>query len=101
MEQKLKGFLHLLEGYEMPQIIEAIVQYCSENSDIPAPADILKILNPPLPQLSGSYYQSLLKKRSDGTFLDLEEENFIFTFERIQKEMARKAMSIINNKWQR
>lgn len=44
LEILVEGFSWVLAGYTMPKILAAIREYITHNSDIPAPADIVKII---------------------------------------------------------
>lgn len=44
LETLVDGFAWALDGYEMPDIMAAFGIYIRKKSDIPAPADIIKIM---------------------------------------------------------
>jgi hypothetical protein len=41
----VEGFSWALADYEMPEVIDAMKQYIKTQNDIPAPADIIKIMD--------------------------------------------------------
>jgi hypothetical protein len=57
---------------------KAFEQYIRRNADMPAPADIVNIIDPPPPKIDWPLYVSLKKKVRDGNYyLSLDERKFI------------------------
>jgi hypothetical protein len=71
----------------MKEIIYAIGEYILENSDIPAPADLHKILCPPAKPLDRAVYTRICKKiEQGGTFIMPQEHAYVREYERQQLE---------------
>lgn len=86
LETLVEGFCWVLGGYPVDDIIAAIGQHIRQRRDIPKPADIELIINPPPPKLSASLYVSLQKKAREGGWLLSDERQFCRAYE--QQEMA-------------
>jgi hypothetical protein len=73
-------FQRVLGPYPFPAIQRAFDAYLSRNTSMPAPADIVNIIDPPKPELSAALYVSLQEKSRDGTYLTPEERGFCEAF---------------------
>lgn len=92
----VKGFLWILSDYPMPEIIRGIREYVLENSDIPAPADIKRIIDPPPPKpekLNAAVYVSIQKKKKNYEYITPTEEAFLREFERQEMQKVPKITS--------
>lgn len=83
----VEGFCWVLADYPMPVILDALAQYIRHNSDIPAPADLVKIIDPPKPELSPTLYVKYQKQAASGDILLCDERAFCRAFE--AQEMAK------------
>jgi hypothetical protein len=62
LKTMLRGWQFLLEDdYTVYQISSALKEYMRQYSDIPAPADLIKILNPPEPLVTYAEYKAALE----------------------------------------
>ncbi|UEM08086.1 hypothetical protein JL101_035405 (plasmid) [Skermanella rosea] len=90
LEVLVEGFCWVLQGYAMDVILDALRQYVAVpgNSDIPAPSDIIAIIDPPEPPLSAAMYVSIRKKMVEGrVFVPPWEVEYVREFER--RELAK------------
>lgn len=84
----VEGFLWVMQGYTMADILNALRVYIRENNDIPAPADLIEIINPKPKTLSPVVYLSICKRLIEGaTFVTDEEKEYRKEFER--REVAK------------
>lgn len=74
LETLVEGFCWALSMYTMDVILGGIKQFVLKKSDIPAPADIEAILNPPLPKPDWPLYIELKKRLREGNVYVTEEE---------------------------
>lgn len=82
------GFLWVLDGYSIGDIMDAIKQHVRKNPNIPTPADILAIIDPPQEELSVALYNQISKNLIAGNvFVSDEEKLFRVKFEK--QELAR------------
>ena len=79
----------VLADYPMPRIVEAITQYIRKRPDMPRPADIEAIINPPLPKPDWAVYVALQKKVAQGGWLFSDERAYLATCERYAIDHAR------------
>lgn len=78
LEILVEGFSRVLKHYPMDLIIDAIERYTLKSPNIPAPADIENIINPPPPKIDWPLYTELKKKIRQGNYyLDPDERKFI------------------------
>lgn len=74
----VEGFSRVLRHRTMNQIIDAIEKYTAKNPNIPAPADVENIINPPPPKIDWPLYIELKKKLREGNvYVDRDEKQFI------------------------
>lgn len=83
------GFQWLLGRFTIDQVRSAFGQYVERNSDLPVPADIIKIIEPPPVPLSASLYVAYQKKACSGGHLLSTERAFCRAFESQEEEKAR------------
>lgn len=86
LEVLVEGFCWILPDYTMEAILGAIQQFVRKRADIPTPADIEAILNPPLPKPDWAAYVALKKSIHEGAYLLSDERKFL----RECEEYARK-----------
>lgn len=85
-----RGMVWVLGDYDIDLVEEAFKQYISRNNQMPTPADILNIIDPPKEKLSPVLYQQIKKKIADGGFyLTDEEKNFLRKFEKQELDKAK------------
>lgn len=71
------GFQWLLADYTIGQIKDAFKKYVSTHADMPAPADIINIINPPPPKIDWPLYIEIKKRLRDGNvFVTNEQKDF-------------------------
>lgn len=76
------GFLWVLGDIPVADIIQAIGEYCRTHADIPAPADILAIVDPPAPALSTAMYLEIKRRIADGNvWVGSAEHEYVRRFE--------------------
>lgn len=73
----VEGYCMVLSHRSMGEIIGAIHKYCATHADIPAPADIENIINPPPPKIDWALYVSLKQKLRDNIFVTESEKQFL------------------------
>lgn len=73
----------------MHKILDALAQYVRRKPDIPAPADIVNIIDPPPPVLSGAAYIGLRKKMADDVYLTPADREFLRAYEKQETDKAR------------
>lgn len=84
IETLVEGFAWALAAYPMRSVVDGIRRYILMKSDIPAPADILAIIDPPKPKrvLSAPVYIALKQKIQRGEYIwDDAEKQFMRDFE--------------------
>lgn len=84
----VEGFCMMLPHRSMVQITEAIKKYVLIKNDIPTPADIENIINPPKTPLSGALYIQIMKDcTTGGKLLYGDKKDFVQAYE--AQEMAK------------
>lgn len=78
----IKTFILVLGEYEFPTIRRAFGVYLKRHTEMPAPADIVNIIDPPKESLSAAMYVSLQKKAYSGEYLMRDEREFCEAFRR-------------------
>lgn len=89
LEVLVGGFLWLLAGIPMQEILGAMRSYVLKKNDIPTPAELLNIINPPAPVLSGAAYIGLRKKLADDVYLTPDDRAFIRAYEKQETDKLR------------
>jgi hypothetical protein len=87
LETLVEGFCWILADYPMPVILAALAEYVRREPDIPAPADLVRIINPPQPELSAAVYVQLKQRVSEGGWLFADEREYCRAFE--SRELAK------------
>jgi len=80
LETLVNGFLWVLADYPIAEILSALAQYVKRHSDIPAPADIVNIIDPPKAEWKPDWPAYIaLKKRvqRDGYYPYGTEKRFL------------------------
>lgn len=75
------GFQLILGEYPIEKVEKAFFQYLKTNSEIPTPADIVKIIDPSTQPLSPVFYMALKQKIQDGAYIMPEEKRYMQRFE--------------------
>lgn len=88
-------FQRVLAPYSLRQVSAAFDEYVSRNSDMPSPADIVNIIDPPNKELSAAVYVSLQKKAYSGDYLDREERAYCEAFRRQEYAKVRGGSSAL------
>lgn len=89
LETMVEGFCWILGDYPMSTILDAIRVYVKKNNDIPVPADIEKIINPPQERLSGAVYIQLKKNLRDDIYVTPEQREYCKAYERQEMDKVR------------
>jgi hypothetical protein len=78
LETLVEGFCWVLGGYPIQAIIDAIGTFIRTNRDIPKPADIEAVINPPPPKIDWPLYIELKKRLREGNvYVDRDEKQFV------------------------
>ena len=78
----IKMFILVLGEYDFATIRKAFTEYLKRRNEMPAPADIVNIIDPPPEPLSAATYVSLQKKAYSGEYLMRDEREFCEAFRR-------------------
>lgn len=89
LEVLVEGFSWALEGYSIEEILAALKTYILAHNDIPAPADLMRIIDPPVPELDTTTYIALKKRSEQGAYVTREERGFMRAYE--AQEVAKAA----------
>lgn len=84
LETLVEGFAWALEGYPLKTVSKAIATYVRSHPDIPTPADIIKILDPPKKEWSPDweYYRALRDRQKSGPYaLGKKEIDYVYACE--------------------
>jgi hypothetical protein len=85
IENIIAGFHWALKDYSVDTVLDGIRQYVMRKSDIPAPADIINIIDPAprKPEFDRAYYVHLRKlKDEQGEFaLSRDEEEYLKAYD--------------------
>lgn len=84
LETMTRAFGQILGPYPLASVQAAFLQFIRRNPTIPAPSDIIAILDPLPPTLDAAYYRTLKKT----TYKTPAEHKYIETYEQIQNQMA-------------
>lgn len=88
MAKREKAFQWKLGRFTFDQVLEAMERYTDVKSDIPAPADIVQILDPEPEPLSNAMYVQLCKKAVEG-YLSSDEQLYRKTYESLEIDKAK------------
>jgi len=78
LETLVEGYCWVLGGYPIQSIIEAIGKFIRTSRDIPKPADIEAVINPPPPRIDWPLYIELKKRLREGNvYVDRDEKQFV------------------------
>lgn len=64
VKNTIKAWEFVLQDYTAKQVSEAMRAYMRQSSDIPSPADLIKILNPPEKQITYAEYKHALEQHA-------------------------------------
>jgi hypothetical protein len=84
MENIIEAFMMVLNGYQFEKIEEAFKIYMRTQSDMPTPANIIRLIEPPVEKLSTSMYVNLKKIIEDSgynIFISDAEKRFMAAYE--------------------
>ncbi len=76
----------------MESILYGLKVYSRSKNDIPAPADIIAIIDPPPPpkeRLSGAVYVALKKQIVDNIFITPKEREYMAAYEKQELDKVR------------
>ena len=80
------GFQWMLGRFTIEQVRTAFRQYIERHADLPVPANIINIIEPPPVKLSGAVYTAYQKKACGGGWLLSDERQYCRDYE--AQEMA-------------
>lgn len=89
LETLVEGFCWILEDYPMPAILQAMKTYVAQKADIPTPADLKAIIDPPPQPLSRDVYVKYQKLARDGQYLLSDERAYCRAYEAQEHAKAR------------
>lgn len=89
LETLVEGYFWALGDYGIETILAAIKQYIRLNPDIPSPADIINLIDPPPEPLSAAVYVNYKKQVAQGVYLLPSEREYCAAFERQEKDKMR------------
>ena len=83
LESLTRMFKRVLGRFSWQEIEQAFDQYLAHNTEMPTPADIVKIIEPPAQprKWCGAMYIQLCKQRTQGQFMSNEELDYIRDYE--------------------
>lgn len=87
-EVRDRYFQRKLARFTFDDVLEAMERYTDVKSDIPAPADIIQILDPEPEPLSNAMYVRLCKKERDS-YLGTDEQNYKRVYEQLEMGKAK------------
>lgn len=87
MEWRDQIFQMVLGRFNFQQVKTAFVKFLEIRRDLPAPADIVQIIEPPKEKLSAAMYVALKKRIADGEYLYGSDRQYLRAFE--EQEMAK------------
>ena len=90
VETLVDGFAMVLGEYPLEDVQQGFREYLKRNSTIPAPADIVNIIDPPEPKYSTTMYMNLMSKKKKCDYLSMDEKYYIAAFERAELAKLRK-----------
>lgn len=90
LENYTKVFILAMGEYAYEDIRAAFIRHIQTSTNLPMPADIINIINPPKPKLSTAMYIKIMKEcTTGGKFLCGENKEFIRAYEAQEMEIAR------------
>lgn len=88
LETLVEGICWAIPDHPMDAVLDAIKVYIRNHSDIPAPNDLLDILDPPPPVYTAAMYIQIKKNlRAGNVFVDDDEKAYCRAYEK--QEMAK------------
>lgn len=82
-------FLEVLGGYPFKAVKNAFLEHIKRSPNLPTPADIINIIDPPKCPLSAAVYVNLQKRAADGGWLLSDERAYCRAFEEQEKAKVR------------
>lgn len=89
LETLVEGFCWVLGDYSMGLILAGIAEFVKRSNEIPTPADIANLVDPPTPPLSAAVYVAYQKKAKEGAFLLSDERAYCRAYEAQETEKTR------------
>jgi len=84
----IKVFVMVLGDYTFEQVHAAFRTYLKQSNELPAPSDIVKIIEPPPPVYSSAMYVQIKKNLREGNvFVTDEEKAYVRAYEK--QELAK------------
>jgi hypothetical protein len=87
LQTLVEGFCWILSDYPMDSILMALKHYVMTKADIPTPADLRNIIDPPPLPLSGAVYIDIKKRGREDQFITRDEKEYCRKYE--EQEMAK------------
>jgi hypothetical protein len=89
METRDAGFQWMLGHFTIEQVKDAFRQYIERNSDMPVPADIINLIDPPKPKpekLSTTEYIRIMNDVKQGRHLWGFDKEFVLAYREQQRQ---------------
>jgi hypothetical protein len=89
------GFQWLLGRFTIDQVRAAFRTYIERNADLPVPANIINLIEPPPQKLSAAVYIAYQKKACGGGWLLSDERQFCRDYEAQEMEAGRASRELL------
>jgi hypothetical protein len=89
------GFQWLLGRFTIDQVRAAFRTYIERNADLPVPANIINLIEPPPQKLSSAVYVAYQKKACSGGWLLSDERQFCRDYEAQEMEAGRASRELL------
>lgn len=83
------AFQWKLGRFTYSEVLHAFNEYTDRNADLPAPADIINIIDPPPEPLSAALYVTYRKRVAEGDYLLPSQRAYCAAFEEQEKAKTR------------
>ncbi len=83
------AFQWKLGRFTYNEVLHAFNEYTDRNADLPAPADIINIIDPPPEPLSAALYVTYRKRVAEGDYLLPSQREYCAAFEEQEKAKVR------------
>ena len=94
-ESRDAGFQWMLGRFTIEQVRSAFRQYIERHTDLPVPANIINIIDPPRERLSAAVYIAYQKKACSGGWLLSDERQFCRDYEAQEMDKGRASRELV------
>jgi hypothetical protein len=94
-ESRDAGFQWLLGRFTIEQVRSAFREYIERYADLPVPANIINLIEPPQEKLSAAVYIAYQKKACSGGWLLSDERQFCRDYEAQEMEKGRASRELV------